>query len=129
MSSLKFGKEEKLKSRKVIEHLFEEGKSAKSYPIIAVYDKVENSTQPIQVSFSVSKKKFKKAVDRNRVKRLLKESYRLNKESFINNLSEENLSMNLMFIYVQNEILGYDQMNLKLKKVLDKILKENCNKK
>ena len=80
---LTFGKQEKLKSRKLIERLFEEGKSVKKYPIRLVYLQTDHTSDlPAQVGFSVPKRHFKRAVDRNRIKRLLREAYRIQKKNF-----------------------------------------------
>src|SRR5690606_22797843 len=73
-----YGKEEKLKSKTVIDSLFSEGKSVAKYPLRFVYRKVEGQQQ-IKVGVSVSKKYFKKATDRNYFKRLLREAYRTQK--------------------------------------------------
>lgn len=73
------GKTERLKSRKLIKKLFEEGISIKNYPFRLVY--IVTETSPIKSSFSVPKRNFKKAVDRNRIKRLIKEAYRLEKKN------------------------------------------------
>lgn len=76
------GKAERLKSKKLIEKLFEEGSSLKVYPFKLTYLKTSHtSDNPVQVAFSVPKRRFKKAVHRNRVKRLLKEAYRLEKHT------------------------------------------------
>ena len=79
------GKTERLKSRKLIKKLFEEGISIKNYPFRLVY--IATKTPPIKSSFSVPKRNFKKAVDRNRIKRLIKEAYRLEKKNLFKTLS------------------------------------------
>ena len=76
------GKQERLKSRKMIGKLFEEGASIKKFPFRLVYLKTTHTSKfPVQASFSVPKRNFKKAVDRNRIKRLIREAYRLEKKN------------------------------------------------
>jgi ribonuclease P protein component len=75
------GKGERLKSRKLIGRLFLEGHSVKAYPFKLIYLKVEHTSDfPVQAGFSVPKRRFKKAVERNRIRRLIKEAYRLEKQ-------------------------------------------------
>ncbi|WP_317045208.1 ribonuclease P protein component [Formosa algae] len=76
-----YGKTEKLKSKITIEKLFTEGKSVSAYPLRLVYLKTSfEDNVTIKAGVSVSKRNFKLAVDRNRIKRLLREAYRLNKK-------------------------------------------------
>ena len=78
--SFSYPKKEKLKSQKRIEQLFSEGKSVNAYPLRMVYLKSDfNGNTTFKTGVTVSKRNFKKAVDRNRIKRLLREAYRLNK--------------------------------------------------
>ncbi len=75
-----FKKQERLKKRKLIEQLFAEGKSITVFPIKLVYLQIDHqSPYKIQAGVSASKRNFKKAVDRNKLKRLLREVYRKNK--------------------------------------------------
>jgi ribonuclease P protein component len=77
------GKKERLKSRKLIGRLFEEGTSIKNFPFRLVYLSTEiTSVFSVKASFSVPKRNFKKAVDRNRIKRLIREAYRLEKKMY-----------------------------------------------
>lgn len=78
LKSITYPEKEKLKSRKLIKKVFEEGKTIKSYPVLIRYVQIENDSNNVGVS--VSKRNFKKAVDRIRIKRQLREAYRLNKE-------------------------------------------------
>lgn len=92
---------EKLKSKKLIEQLFSDGLSVSNYPLRLVYLQTtfETSTPLTKAGFSVSKKKFKKAVDRNRIKRLLREAYRLNKHVYFNNITTQYA---FMILYIGN---------------------------
>ena len=75
-----YPKTEKLKSKTTIDLLFSQGKSVSKYPLRLVYCPLDfTEKEPIKMGVSVSKKYFKKAVDRNYFKRVLRETYRLNK--------------------------------------------------
>ena len=109
------GKEEKLKSRKLIEQLFAEGKHVKSFPIRLVYLPINHFGElPIKVGFSVPKRNVKLAVNRIRIKRLMREVYRKNKELFTENLEELYI---FMFVYTAKEEINYNELELTFKKV------------
>lgn len=106
-----YPKAEKLKSKKIIDLLFTEGKSVSKYPLRLVYvqhDFEENI--PLKMGVSVSKKYFKNAVDRNYYKRVLRECYRLNKHLLIDNLEQKYC---IMFFYQTKDRLKYDEINEK----------------
>ena len=106
-----YPKHEKLKSKTTIDLLFTEGKSVSKYPLRLVY--VENSelnTELIKMGVSVSKKYFKKAVDRNYFKRVLRETYRLNKHLLIDKLEKPHA---FMFFYQSKERLSYQEIEEK----------------
>lgn len=103
--ALTLGKDKRLKSRKSIEALFTSGKTFKKYPLRIVYTSSESDLPEIKVGVSVSKKKFKKAVDRNLIKRRMREAYRINQ--FKLNSAQK---INLMFIYTSDQILSFDQI-------------------
>ena len=114
------GKEEKLKSNKLIEQLFVEGRRVKSFPIQLRYFQTNHSSEfPIKVGFSVPKRNIKLAVNRNRIKRVLREVYRKNKYLFSNNLNKQYV---FMFIYMAKEELSYSDLELALQKVCTKFL-------
>lgn len=114
------GKADKLKSAKLIEQLFAEGSRVKSFPLQLIYlQKKHTSEIPIQVGFSVPKRNIKLAVHRNRIKRMMREVYRLNKQLFSENIHKPYI---LMFIYMTNEEVKYADLEAALKNVCSKFL-------
>ncbi|MEM0541539.1 ribonuclease P protein component [Flavobacterium sp. j3] len=116
-----YPKSEKLKSKKIIDLLFSEGKSVGKYPLRLVYvqhDFEENV--PVKMGVSVSKKYFKKAVDRNYLKRVLRECYRLNKSLLTEHLEKKYC---VMFFYQTNEKLSYQEIEEKTKLLFEKFIK------
>lgn len=100
-----FGKKEKLKSKVLIDRLFAEGKSVKKYPLRLVYLPLEKPGDRVnKAAVSVPKRSFNKAVDRIKLKRLMREAYRKNKYLVTNNIAT---SYALMFIYTGREIGEY----------------------
>jgi ribonuclease P protein component len=125
-----YPKIEKLKSKITIDLLFSKGKSVSKYPLRLVYVESdygipEGSTQKLKMGVSVSKKNFKHAVDRNYFKRVLRETYRLNKHLLIDNLDKPYA---IMFFYQTKDRLTYEEINLKTVQLFEKFLiqiKEN----
>jgi ribonuclease P protein component len=116
-----YTKEEKLKSKKTIDLLFSEGKSVSKYPLRLVY--VAHGFEeniPLKMGVSVSKKYFRKAVDRNYFKRVLRECYRLNKQLLIENLDTKYCCM---FFYQTKEKLPYHEINEKTIHLFEKFAK------
>ena len=108
----RFSTDEKLKSKKSIDKLFKEGKSVSQNGFTLVY-LIEPlpSLYPAQAGFTVPKKFFKHAVDRNRIKRLLREAYRLNKNSLYQKLVAGKQQMALMFVYKGKAMPDYDMVS------------------
>ena len=103
-----YPKHEKLKSKTTIDLLFSEGKSVSKYPLRLVYvENIEPNAELIKMGVSVSKKYFKKAVDRNYFKRVLRETYRLNKHLLIDHLEKPYA---FMFFYQSKERLSYQEI-------------------
>lgn len=105
-----YPKKERLKNKKAIEGLFSEGQSVSKYPLRLVFIETPEETEPIKMGVSVSKKNFKKAVDRNYFKRLLRESYRLNKKILADGIKKKYA---VMFFYQTKERLTFEEINEK----------------
>lgn len=115
-----YSKKEKLKSKKLIEQLFAEGQSVSSFPLRMVYIATILDDSQVKVGVSVSKRHFKKAVDRNRIKRLMRESYRLNKHIIFNNITTQYA---FMILYIGNEKPKYIDVENATIKLFKKFIK------
>jgi ribonuclease P protein component len=117
-----FRKIEKLKGQKLIEKLFSEGQSVAAYPLRLVYLKT-NFDDPVKIKtgVSVSKRNFKKAVDRNRIKRLMREAYRLNKSEYFNNIPDQYA---FMILYIGKTQTDFETVSRKMKTLMDAFLKQ-----
>lgn len=115
-----YSKKDKLKSRKLIDVLFKEGQSVSVYPLRLVYTAaVAADSVHLQVGVSVSKKYFKKAVDRNYFKRVLRETYRLNKSIILQN---DLIPHAIMILYQTKDRLQYEEINAKTILLFQKFL-------
>lgn len=121
------GKKERLKSRKQIDQLFAEGKSFVINPF-RVYYVVNPETSilnELKFGIGVSAKNFKKAVDRNRIKRLTREAWRLQKNELKEKIKTTNKQLNVFFIYTGKELPDFktvkEKVAVALKKLADKI--------
>ena len=113
-----YPKHEKLKSKTIIDLLFSQGKSVSKFPLRLVYYPIDlPHGESIKMGVSVSKKYFKKAVDRNYFKRVLRETYRLNKTVLLQNTNQK---FAFMFFYQTKDRLSYQEINDKTRALFEK---------
>jgi ribonuclease P protein component len=122
-----FSKAEHLKSRKQIDGLFENGKAVSAFPVRAIYRFLPAEKTALLVGVSASKKNFKKAVDRNRLKRLLREAYRLQKEELAAQVKEAGKAGNIFFIYTDKTIADFETVKTAMGKCLQRLSKLVAN--
>jgi ribonuclease P protein component len=115
------GKDERLKSLKQIEQIFNSGKKFNIPPFRVHYSFSDEGNTLLQFGAGVSNKNFKKAVDRNRVKRLTREAYRQQKPVLQQKLKKTGESINLFFIYTGKELPVFNTVWDAVGKILDKL--------
>jgi ribonuclease P protein component len=117
-----FGKEYKLCSKILIDQLFGSGYRLQQFPFQAIVLPIKlNNSLPFQVLISVPKKKFKKAVHRNYLKRVTRELIRKNKVNLESLLIEMNIQLAICFVYTSTENMDYPSLELKISKLIEKI--------
>ncbi|HOG19009.1 MAG TPA: ribonuclease P protein component, partial [Salinivirgaceae bacterium] len=116
-------KYERLKSRKAIECLLSDAQTFSLFPVKVLFKVFSgDDTEPLKVCVSVSKRKFKRAVDRNRLKRQMLESWRVNKLELRQKLGEKNLRMDVMLIYISKEKEKFAKINEKIEASLKRLI-------
>lgn len=134
MNRLKYPRHARLKSRKLIGQLFSSRQSVGAFPLRFFWMQVPKDAFPLktkaggysalQVGFSVPKKKFKHAVDRNRIKRLIKEAYRLQQTALIELLNQKDFAIVGMWIYVSPDMLDFKTAQKAVAKGIQKLTRE-----
>lgn len=121
----KFGKAYKLCHLRKIEQLFSDGKKTYKFPFSAQYVlHKEEAITPFQIVISVPKRNFKKAVDRNRLKRLIREAVRKNKLILESFLIQENLKLYFMLVFTNKEEMAFQEIYLKTENFIKHLIQE-----
>lgn len=120
---LSFHKNERLCSRSLIDRLYSDGHRLMAFPYSVQWMPVQD-TEPCQVMIVAPKRKFHHAVDRNRVRRLTRECYRLRKNAFYDFLREHNICIVFSMVYIHNEIMSSEQLGHKMDKLIAALEKE-----
>ena len=115
-------KEDKLKSRKVIDMIFTKGKSFSNFPFKIIWLPA-NEQNALQTGVGVSSRNFKRAVDRNRIKRLMREAYRLQKNELQQQLQLQNKSLSVFILYTGKELPAYELVFEKFTSILNRLIK------
>lgn len=118
-------KPERLNKKKIIEKMFAGGsRSFSIFPLRVVWLPVEELDVQASILISVSKRRFKRAVKRNRIKRQIREAYRLNKQILLAPLTEKNSRLAIAFIYLADELMNSALVEEKIKTALTRIVEK-----
>lgn len=132
MPDFSFKKAEKLKSHKLIEQMFQrKGQSFGMFPLRLIYLELKESDNefPIQFTLSVPKRAFPKAVHRNRIGRLIRESWRLNKHLLYEKLEGQNRQFAFMVLYTGKETFEFEKIEESMKRMIKRFIKKELKNK
>lgn len=120
-----FNKNERLNSRNSILRLIKKGKIIKIFPFYVRVLYQKNTENKSEILVNAPKRIFKRAVDRNRIKRLIREAYRLNKNKLFLCLPENNTTVYIHFNYIYNKVCDFETINNSIKKIINIICQKN----
>ncbi|MDR1878268.1 MAG: ribonuclease P protein component [Bacteroidales bacterium] len=125
MKEYGFSKQERLCRRDDFQLLVSKGRSFYVYPFRCIYLRKEDAVFSARIAVSVSKKRFKRATDRNRIKRLIRESYRLEKQMLYDSYREKPQNLDMLIIYTDTKILPFSSFRKSMSKLIIRLIKEN----
>lgn len=117
-------KKDRLKSRKSINALFEEGKTIKAFPLVLKYRVLEGNSYGLKAAFVVPKRQIRLAVTRNKVKRRIKEAYRTLNAELKTVLHQNQSAIDLIIIYRSSEVVDFKALQEKIIVILQRLTKE-----
>lgn len=118
-----FGKEERLKSSLHIQELLKNGQSISAFPFKIFWGESKDPHQkfPAKTAILVPKRKFKRAVDRNFMKRRIREAYRQNKNLIYEPLQEMEMDMNIVILLLTDEFISFEKLDTGIRALLSKL--------
>lgn len=120
-----FGKKYKLCRQKLIDLVFKEGASIKQFPFVLHFLEVDEKLEaPFQITIAAPKKLFRKAHDRNRIKRLMRESVRKNKMILETFITDKNKNLALFMVYTNREEMPYQILLKKTEQLFTQLIKK-----
>lgn len=122
LNTFTYNKKEKIKSRTQLNELFTKSPNFLVFPIKVFYKIVDTQTLPLQAGVGVSKRYFKKAVHRSRIKRLLREMHRLSKNNMVLELEKKQKSLQVFYLYIYNELPTLELLQEKQKIICQKLI-------
>ena len=125
MKQFGFSKQERICKRDDFHEILSKGQSVYCYPFRCIYLWRDADSFSMRVAISVSRKRFKHAVDRNKVKRLIRENYRLEKHQFYQHYADCHQSLDILIIYTDTKILSFSLFQKFFIKLIDKLIKKN----